>query len=125
MTCSEICTILRNLRKISEKLCKNSILFNIIQYYSILIQYYSILFNRVLTREVREHRVPGRRRRGAHLRGVERRRLCAAAERRVLLGLLLRGRRPELKGSIGEGPNQSNFSDRSSVRIHSKFRNFR
>ena len=25
--------------------------------------------------------------------------------------------RPELKGSIGEGPNNSNFSDRSSVRI--------
>ena len=42
---------------------------------------------------MREHRVPGRRRRGAHLRGVERRRFRAAAERRVLLGLLLRGRR--------------------------------
>ena len=25
--------------------------------------------------------------------------------------------RPELKGSIGEGPNHSNYSDRSSVRI--------
>ena len=36
MTCSEICKILRNFRKISEKLCKNSILFNIIQYYSIV-----------------------------------------------------------------------------------------
>ena len=32
---------------------------------------------------------------------------------------------PELKGSIGEGPNHSNFSDRSSVRILSKFKNFR
>ena len=37
---------------------------------------------------------------------------------------------PKLKGSIGEGPNHSNFSDRSSVRILgieilSKFRNFR
>ena len=30
---------------------------------------------------------------------------------------------PELKGSIGEGPNQTNYSDRSSVRILSKFRN--
>ena len=26
-------------------------------------------------------------------------------------------RKPELKGSIGEGPNQTNYSDRSSVRI--------
>ena len=26
-------------------------------------------------------------------------------------------RRPKLKGSIGEGPNHSNFSDQSSVRI--------
>ena len=34
-------------------------------------------------------------------------------------------REPKLKGSIGEGPNHSNFSDRSSVRILSKFRNFR
>ena len=35
---------------------------------------------------------------------------------------------PELKGSIGEGPNHSNFSDRSSVRILSKrivIKNFR
>ena len=31
---------------------------------------------------------------------------------------------PQLKGSIGEGPNHSNFSDQSSVRIRSKFRNF-
>ena len=30
-----------------------------------------------------------------------------------------------LKGSISEGPNHSKFSDRSSVRILSKFRNFR
>ena len=30
-----------------------------------------------------------------------------------------------LKGSIGEGPNHSNFSQQSSVRIRSKFRNFR
>ena len=27
---------------------------------------------------------------------------------------------PQLKGSIGEGPNHSNFSDRNSVRILSK-----
>ena len=32
---------------------------------------------------------------------------------------------PELKGSIGEGPNHSNFSDRSTVKILAKFRNFR
>ena len=32
---------------------------------------------------------------------------------------------PKLKGSIGEGPNHSNFSDRSSVKILSKFKNFR
>ena len=31
----------------------------------------------------------------------------------------------ELKGSIGEGPNHSNFSDQSSVTILAKFRNFR
>ena len=31
----------------------------------------------------------------------------------------------KLKGSIGQGPNHSNFSDRSSVRILPKFRNFR
>ena len=31
----------------------------------------------------------------------------------------------ELKGSIGEGPNHSNFSHQSSVKILSKFRNFR
>ena len=31
---------------------------------------------------------------------------------------------PELKGSIGEGPNQTNFSHQSSVKILSKFRNF-
>ena len=31
----------------------------------------------------------------------------------------------ELKGSIGEGPNQTNYSDQSSVKILSKFRNFR
>ena len=31
----------------------------------------------------------------------------------------------KLKGSIGGGPNHSNFSDRSSVRILSKFRNVR
>ena len=29
----------------------------------------------------------------------------------------LRGSLPELKGSIGEGPNQTNYSDQSSVRI--------
>ena len=29
-----------------------------------------------------------------------------------------------LKGSIGEGPNHSNFSDQSSVKILAKFRNF-
>ena len=31
----------------------------------------------------------------------------------------------ELKGSIGEGPNHSNFSHQSSVKVLSKFRNFR
>ena len=31
---------------------------------------------------------------------------------------------PRLKGSIGEGPNHSNFSDQSSHSILSKFRNF-
>ena len=34
------------------------------------------------------------------------------------------GFRLELKGSIGEGPNQTNYSDRSSVRILAKFNNF-
>ena len=32
---------------------------------------------------------------------------------------------PGLKGSIGEGSNHSNFSHQSSVKILSKFRNFR
>ena len=32
---------------------------------------------------------------------------------------------PELKGSIGDGPNHSNLSDQSSVKILAKFRNFR
>ena len=31
---------------------------------------------------------------------------------------------PELKGSVGEGPNQTNYSDQSSVEIFAKFRNF-
>ena len=31
----------------------------------------------------------------------------------------------ELKGSVGEEPNQTNYSDRSSVRILAKFKNFR
>ena len=31
----------------------------------------------------------------------------------------------ELKGSVGEGPNQTNYSDRSSVRILAKLRNSR
>ena len=31
----------------------------------------------------------------------------------------------ELKGSVGEGPNQTSYSDRSSGRSLSKFRNFR
>ena len=30
---------------------------------------------------------------------------------------------PKLKGSVGEGPKQTNYSDLSSVRILSKFRN--
>ena len=34
-------------------------------------------------------------------------------------------RQPELKGSVGEGPNQTNYSNRSSVRFLAKFRNFR
>ena len=33
--------------------------------------------------------------------------------------------KPWLKGSVGEGPNQTNYSDRSSVRILAKLRNFR
>ena len=32
---------------------------------------------------------------------------------------------PGLKGSVGEGPNQTNYSDQSSVKILSKFGNFR
>ena len=34
------------------------------------------------------------------------------------------GEAPELEGSIGEGPNQTNYLDRSSVKILAKFRNF-
>ena len=34
-------------------------------------------------------------------------------------------RGPGLKGSVGEAPNQTNYSDQSSVRILAKFRNFR
>ena len=30
-----------------------------------------------------------------------------------------------LKGSVGDGPNQTNYSDQSLVRILAKFRNFR
>ena len=30
-----------------------------------------------------------------------------------------------LKGSVGEGPNRTNYSDQSPVRILAKFRNFR
>ena len=37
---------------------------------------------------------------------------------------LVRASRPKLKGSIGEGPNHSNFSDESSVNIVSEFRKF-
>ena len=37
----------------------------------------------------------------------------------------LAGYAAKLKGSVGEGPNQTNYSDRSSVRILAKFRNFR
>ena len=37
----------------------------------------------------------------------------------------LRQLRPELKGSVGEGPNQTNYSDQSSVKIVAKLRNFR
>ena len=43
-----------------------------------------------------------------------------SASRAVALASLTK-----LKGSIGEGPNHSNFSDQSSVRILSKFRNVR
>ena len=39
-------------------------------------------------------------------------------------GLRDGGRGPKLKGSIGERPNHSNFSDQSSHSILSKFRNF-
>ena len=47
----------------------------------------------------------------------------ACAARPPLQSSLRRPRRllPGLKGSIGEGSNHSNFSDRSSVRILSKF----
>ena len=31
---------------------------------------------------------------------------------------------PKLKGSVGEGPNQTNYSDQSSVKILSKFNAF-
>ena len=31
---------------------------------------------------------------------------------------------PKLQGSVGEGPNQTNYSNRGSVRICSEFRNF-
>ena len=41
----------------------------------------------------------------------------AAVHAEVLERLEARELRPKLKGSIGEGPNHSNFSDRSSVRI--------
>ena len=37
----------------------------------------------------------------------------------------LGGLAAKLKGSIGEGPNHSNFSHQSLVKILSKFRNFR
>ena len=32
---------------------------------------------------------------------------------------------PELEGSVGEGPNRTNYCDQSSVKIPAKFRNFR
>ena len=53
--------------------------------------------------------------------------LCAAepAQREQLMRRRLLGRRQrlpaKLKGSVGEGPNQTNYSDRSSVRILAKF----
>ena len=60
---------------------------------------------------------PSSRARG---RGRGARRAARRAPRRAL-----RQRAAELKGSIGEGPNQTNYSDRSSVKILAKFRNFR
>ena len=44
---------------------------------------------------------------------------------RHLRGAVALAEEPKLKGSVGEGPNQTNYSDRSSVRILAKFRNFR
>ena len=44
---------------------------------------------------------------------------CGTAVAGVVVALFV----PKLKGSIGEGPNHSNFSDRSSS--EQKFRNFR
>ena len=50
---------------------------------------------------------------------------CHAHDPLVDHGRGLLREEPELKGSIGEGPNQTDYSDQSSVRILSKFRNFR
>ena len=46
-------------------------------------------------------------------------------ESTVLGAILRRECDPELNGSVGEGSNQTNYSDRNSVRILAKFRNFR
>ena len=43
----------------------------------------------------------------------------------VVEDVLEDGTLPELKGSIGEGSNHSNFSHQSSVRILAKIKNFR
>ena len=44
---------------------------------------------------------------------------------RTMLQGLASLRPAELKGSVGEGPNKTNYSDQSSVRIRLKFRKFR
>ena len=67
---------------------------------------------------------PATRRRS---RTTSRSRSARPSGRRLTTGSARRSwpRAPELKGSIGEGPNQTNYSDQSSVRILPKFRNFR
>ena len=56
---------------------------------------------------------------------AERERARADGEAQDLFHFLQPPPEPELKGSVGEGPNQTNYSDQSSVRIFAKFRNFR
>ena len=127
------------LRKQIRKLPKILKSVKIIQYYSIifsffnhplflnllfkqiLIQYYSILFIRVLIRYTWE------RSRGNLLAQIappspQQHGVPASARWTIFPQ---HRQQPELKCSIGEGPNPSNFSDQSSVKILAKFRNFR